>query len=109
MLNPVVLYTYWPVRLLIAGTAWLVVKVLAYGPRAWKTTKIFLREVLLAIHSQKRTICGVSAALGVLVGYYITAEPIGTLIGGALAGLIGLVSHNVVAIKILHVVPNGNR
>jgi hypothetical protein len=58
-------------------------------------------QLVRLVHSDLRLLCGVDAAVGVLVGWQFGSPLLGTLIGGAF----GALSYRIVSMRILKLAP----
>lgn len=70
-------------------------------PKVARTVIVFIVGVFLCIHSQKRVICFVDAALGTAIGYATGSAIIGAIAGG----LLGIVNYELVSIRWLKLIP----
>jgi hypothetical protein len=57
----------------------------------------FVRFVFLAIHSERRVLCGVDAMLGAAVGYFAGSA----LIGAVAGGILGVINYAVITERVL--------
>ena len=69
---------------------------------AWNIFTRFVVGVFLYVHSQRRTICFVGAAIGAAIGYFFGSAIIGTIAGA----LLGIVHFEVVSVRWLKLVPS---
>ena len=69
-----------------------------YVPKLCRKGVVFIKEVIVLVHSDIRLLCGFDAAIGTAVGYYM-GNPIIGMLGG---GLIGILNYEVVSKKVLH-------
>lgn len=92
--NMFTIYFYYPSRLLIRGLRAL--------PKTLHELWRIVWHVFVLIHSERRLLCGLDAAIGAGVGYFS-----GNVLVGALAGgIVGLLNFEIVSKRILHLVPN---
>lgn len=90
------------VMLVVRCIAWLLV-------RAPRFTGIFIRELFLLVHSDKRLLCGSCAMMGVLAGYLfggrttsgVAEVAFAALAGGIVGAGLGLASFNLVSQRLL--------
>ncbi len=102
--NPIMMFTYWPVWFL-----WKIVQGLVkYGPLVppvlWKGLSnivLFVKTVFILIHSEIRLLCGIDAAIGATIGYFAGSVLIGAVVGG----IIGVLNYKVISVRVLHLVP----
>ena len=92
---------WWAVAYSPAGAVWVIL----VSTRAAHTLGRFASTTFLYVHTQKRTICFAAAALGAAIGYHAGSA----LVGAAAGALIGSVEYQLVAVRWLKVVPNGQR
>ncbi len=106
--NPVIMLTYWPLYWLyrfVVGSIRVVVK---YGPhlvpgavKRLRLFGLFIKTVLIQIHSELRLLCMLDAAIGVLVGYFVGSA----LVGGLVGGVFGALNYEIISKRILKLVP----
>ena len=66
-----------------------------------KTLGMFIAGVFVYVHSKRRTICFVDAALGAAIGYTF-----GSAIVGAVAGaVLGIINYEVISVRWLKLTP----
>lgn len=86
LINPWrVYFVYLPLGLL-KGTAWL-------AKMLWKVTCV----VFVTIHSEVRLLCGVDAAIGATVGYFLG----NALLGAAIGGILGVLNYKLISRQLL--------
>jgi len=79
------------VALPLFGIGWVLYK----SPKIAKLCAVFVKTLFLTIHSDIRLLCGVDAAFGALIGFYLMNPIIGAIAGG----IIGLLNYKVVSQK----------
>ena len=72
-----------------------------YVPKLCRKGVVFIKKVIILIHSDIRLLCGFDAGFGTAVGYYIGNPIIGMLAGG----LIGILNYELISKKVLHLSP----
>lgn len=112
LVNPIAVWFYW----LPWGVWYLARRAPAAAVMASAQTGLVLSRAASAfvrfvstsfhyVHSHKRTICLAAAAIGAAVGHEAGSAVVGAVFGAVL----GVVEYQLVAIRWLKVVPNGNR
>lgn len=102
--NPIAVYFYWLPCLIIRLISWITKKALAIAaaiPALTVKVAQFLWETFVLIHSDIRLLCGLDAAIGVVIGYFTVNALIGALAGG----LFGVLNYHLISIKLLKLVP----
>lgn len=74
--------------------------ILRYVPAAIVVTMRFVKRAFIYVHSDRRTICFVDAALGAAAGYFYGSAILGAMIGG----LFGALNYEVVSVRWLKLV-----
>lgn len=69
---------------------------------AGRFLSLFFWKLFLIIHSQERLLCGIDAAIGAALVYFLHYSP---LIGAGLGGLFGVMNFEILSKRILKVVP----
>ena len=105
MFNPFfIFFWYTPKYLLLGvwylfkGIWWLVRRGI---PGAAVVIARFSWHLFKLIHSDERLLCGIDAAIGVLIGYFTGNALIGALLGG----LFGVLNFEIMSKRVLKVVP----
>lgn len=87
--NPVAVFVYWPVVILrhLPAALW----------RAAIFIAVFAKALFLTIHSDERLLCGIDAAIGASIGYFVGSAVIGALAGG----VFGVINYEIVSKRII--------
>lgn len=103
--NPITVVIWQTPRLVFwflpRGIIWVAVR----APKAIRDTAVvfgcFLWHLFRLIHSEKRLLCGIDAAIGTVVGYAVGNALVGALAGG----VFGVLNYEIVSKRIFHLVP----
>ncbi len=102
--NPfgLVYWTIWGTAWTVRHARWLITSAIGKSKAAAAIGALFVSRTFVYVHSERRTICLVDAAIGAGIGHLSLGN---TAIGAVAGALLGLINHEIVSVRWLGIVP----
>ncbi len=95
--HPFKVFFYWiPLKMCKTG-CFIVLRILKAIPIALTIIGLFIKRLFILIHSDERLLCGVDAAIGAAIGYFLGSAFLGAIVGGCL----GVLNYELISKRLL--------